>query len=179
MKKKTTERFNIILSVVAMVISIVSIWLSYRAFKIEDNRFRSEQTASVIIERDSMFLEFSTDRESARLQGVIVTLPTAITKNSFVLYDPKKTLKRDSLEKLAKTFFANRLCRTDSLLQGEIKIPASIFIDVIVDGQVHLFREDHFFIFNYATIAHETHFRFFSEPFEFSFRCSYALNCAG
>lgn len=149
MMKSISVWLPIIISLIALIISIFSYRLSERTYEYEKSRDMLIYTPSIKESVDSLDISFTLNADNAELQGMTIIFPCDITNNPVSINTKPIRLSKISMEILAEQIVSKYIKPTDSIESvGVFSIPVMIDYSSIVYGFPQSLRENRLLMFN-------------------------------
>lgn len=139
----------IIISIIALIISIFSYFLSKNIFEYEQEINMFKNTPAIKEEIvDPNTISFTLNSENAELQSVTIVFPSEISDNPISINTKPIQLSKTALETRAQTIINDLIIPKDSCVYfGHFSIPIMIDYSAIVYGFPISLRENRFLIF--------------------------------
>ena len=140
----------IIISILALVISVLSYFLSKNTFEYEKEVNMFKNTPAIKEEIvDSNTISFTLNSENTELQSVTIAFPSEISDNPISINTKPIQLSKTALETRVQTIINDLIIPKDSCVYfGHFSIPIMIDYSAIVYGFPQSFRENRLLIFN-------------------------------
>ena len=140
---------SIIISLVALFVSILSYYTANRALEYEIGRNQLLDTPALVDISDSTEFKFSLNNDQAQLQTIKVTFPDEVLDYDFESFSKPLSFSTETLELFVKNCLYEYIQPRDSFaLVGEVMIPVMIDYNTIVGSQSFFLREHRQLVFN-------------------------------
>lgn len=146
---KLSTWLPIIISLIALIISIFSYRLSEKVYEYEKNRDMLIYTPAIKEIVDSVDIFFTLNANNAELQGITIVFPYEIINNSVSINTKPIKLSKVSMEILAEQIVSKYINPKDSIESfGIFSIPVMIDYSSVVYGFPQSLRENRLLMFN-------------------------------